>query len=628
MNPPKGKFALVEVWIGKIPDYFNFHLHSAQNVKTIDFFFFTNDFDFKPVNLPKNYHVLYITIDEFVNRFNQVSRVKIDRIDNYKKITDFKLLYFEMFKEYISDYQYYGCYDIDTLFGNIDTVLSKIQDYDFITIGNKKYHNRLSGPLLIMKNEKSILDLIQTDRFYETLLLDEIYGYGEKELSVEAFKNFKVYMIEQTNISEESGKNEFEVLWSSGSLFFQDKEIYLFHFYKKDFTRLRIVGDMITTFCDKKLVDDFYWVVHFTENYEKFLPSLIQSIKKYSNRKCIFYSINYFSKIAFETQFFSDQFLFKYIEVPKGKLDYRGRDFNILTSKPKILLDAIESFDDKKFVHIDTDIFFTTNSDDISKYIPQLENYPLANSHIHDVIFVNNIIPNEEWTSSLHVLLKEEKIERDPVYPRRKCNVILFDKKSHWFFKEQMDIYQKYSESTVPGILQLHDEDTFNAILAKYDLVKSLPLIDIEETHNLSLEKLNNYSYNMTSWVSPNVVLPSSINDFLFFHGFKETSDYEKIKNFYGNDVLDFDDILVTYKNQTVFFEKNSFLRSKEKINIVDFILKDKDNNEIIKLSNQQIKKYWFFYVSNIYLGVGVYKVEIYNKENGQKIYNNLIEIK
>ena len=52
---------------------------------------------------------------------------------------------------------------------------------------------------------------------------------------------------------------------------------------------------------------------------------------------------------------------------------------------------------------------------------------------------------------------------------------MLFDKKSKWFFEEQLQMYEEYKDSR-PGIFALHDEDSANVILSKYDLHKSLHL--------------------------------------------------------------------------------------------------------------------------------------------------------
>lgn len=626
------KVGLVEVWLGKIPEYFQYHIETIGNFSCADFYFFTDDreYDFSYIN-HDNFVVNYIDQKEFLDLFNKTSEIKIEKIKEPKKIIDFKLSYFEMFSQYIKNYEYVGIYDIDTMFGDINqTIIELTQDYDFISVGDETYHNRLSGPLIIMKNKVELLDLIKTDRYYETLTLDEIYGYGEKELSKYVMENHKTKIIYSTNIdTNNGGKNLYESVWDNGKIFIENEERMLYHFYRKDHTTFRKIENKIYTKFDKKIVDDFCWVVHFSENYEKMIPRLIESIKKYSNRKCILYSINYFPKMANDMEYNSDQFIFKKIEIPQGKLDERGRDFNILTSKPLILMDAINSFPQKKFVHIDTDIYLTTNSDGIVKYFDQLENYPLANSHVHDVIFTSNVIPGEEWTSTLHILLREEEITKNPVYPRRKCNVIVFDEKSKWFFKEQMDLYKKYEGSKIPGILGIYDEDTFNCLLAKYELKKSLPLVDIEESYDLKIDKIHEYSYNkITSWVSPNLVFPESLNDFLFFHGFKDPMDYEKIKNEYGNKVLDCEELVIKYKDNLLLIEKNSFLTTKNDIGIVNFVVKDLNNNILFNMENQNLLEYWTFYISNFYLPKGKYSLELYKKENNHKIFGDIFEVK
>jgi hypothetical protein len=299
-----------------------------------------------------------------------------------------------------------------------------------------------------------------------------------------------------------------------------------------------------------------------------------------------------------------------------------------MTSKPKILLDAIKTFPGKKFVHIDTDIYLTTNSDSISKYFETLEDYPLANSHVHDVIFVRNVAPEEEWTSSLHVLLKEEKIEKDPIFPRRKCNIILFDERSKWFFEEQMFLYEKYRNSDIPGMLSIYDEDTFNAILAKYGLLKSLPLVDIEEAYNLSTEKIFNYSYSIiTKNLSPSLIPPTTLNDFLFFHGFKNIEDYEKIENDYGKSVLSSDDMFIYGYENRLLFERNSFFNDKKNIGLVDFLVKNLNGDVLFRLDNQDLCDFWLFYLQYIEIDRGTYLVEIYKKDDGHKIYSDFMKI-
>jgi hypothetical protein len=127
--------------------------------------------------------------------------------------------------------------------------------------------------------------------------------------------------------------------------------------------------------------------------------------------------------------------------------------------------------------------------------------------------------------------------------------------------------------------------------------------------------------------ISQSVSLPQNQNDIAVFHGMKNVEAFERIQKKYGNSVLDCEEILIYYVDNTVFFEKNSFLTTKNIEGEFDFILKDKEGNIVQRLSNQILKKYWIFYISNIDLPKGEYFVEIIQTQTKNKIYNNLLKI-
>ena len=79
------------------------------------------------------------------------------------------------------------------------------------------------------------------------------------------------------------------------------------------------------------------------------------------------------------------------------------------------------------------------------------------------------------------------------------------------------------------------------------------------------------------------------------------------------------------YNNNTIFFEKNSFLDTKNINESVDFIIKNKSGNVVEKLSNQPLHGYWVFYISNVNLTDNYYHIEIIKTNSKQKIYNNIL---
>jgi hypothetical protein len=291
------------------------------------------------------------------------------------------------------------------------------------------------------------------------------------------------------------------------------------------------------------------------------------------------------------------------------------------------MLDVIDFLPNKNFIFIDSDVYLTTSSDDFGRYFNDLGDYPLINQHSHDKLYLCNIIKGEEWTSTVDILAEATNTEVT-VFPRRKTNVMLFDENSKWFFQEQIQMYDEYKDSR-PGIFTLHDEDSANVILSKYNLHKSLHLCDIEESSNINMSKFTdmNHPFHMTG-LSEYLILPNHQNDVFCFHGLKHNWQYDNIQNDYGNSVIDCEEILVYYKDNTISFEKNSFLTTKKINENVDFVVK-KINGEIVTtLPNQNIFHYWLFFISDIHLTDKTYIIEIIGTNSGIKIYNNLLEIK
>ena len=617
------KVGLIQLWFGPLPEYFNYHLETTKNIDLIDFYFFTDqDLDIQQDNF------FYHKIDrEYITDYlSKIFSYDIKFTFDYK-YSDIKSALTDIFYIYIKDYDYVGYCDLDILFGDVNKFLRPLLDhYDFISIGEKTFHNRLSGPFTIYRNTEEFRTLYKVPEFIDCMNQPNVVFFEEIILDQIVNQRYSKYIISQVNVESNSGKIIYEASWNGRQLYCDNKEIFIHHFYRKKNTLLGKIGNTIYTKYKKTILDDFMWVVHFSQNYEKYVPHLLESIHNYSNRKCVIYTINYDSTLKYEYQYISDQFIFIRLDLQPGKLDLNGRDTTIMNSKPLIPLDVLERFPDKKFVHIDTDISLTVNSDKISKYFNQLENYPLINSHIHDVIYFYGFAEDGSLTSSLHTLLDLMGIEPNIPLPRRKTNIVVFDKNSKWFFSEQMKIYDEFKDHNNPIVLGLHDEDTANAVLTKYQLYRSLPLIDIEETFDLSMDVLFKYSYSLTP-ISEHVVLPKNLNEILFFHGFKTEEDFELIKMNYGKKTLNHDDIDIYYKNNTLFIERNNFMVDKKFERIVDLVVYTKEYEEIFNFSNQDIFNINLFFINNFELQPNIYLLEIIESESRKVIYHNNFQI-
>jgi len=620
MQIKKPSIILIQLWIGKIPDYFWYHVETTKNLN-IDFLFVTDqeiDID------SQNYKVVKIDKNRLENLILQKIGVSYE-INNLRNVCILKSSLGDLFSEYIDDYDFFGHYDIDTLFGDIRKFIDPhLDSNDVISFGERKYHDRISGPLTVIKNTERNRTIykMKLNEFVNNLKNYDVNAFDENELNELHQKNSKVKILyDCTNFDGEEGKLNYSSKWFGGKIYVNSVEKLLHHFYNKSSTILYKSGNTIVSGYLKKFSDDFMWVTYFTENYEKLIEGLVDSIRKYSSRKCILYTINYTSELINKLD---NQFIVRRLDIPKGDLDSNGRDISVLSSKPLILSDAIDFITQSKFIYIDTDVYLTCVADNLVNFFEEIENYPLMNSHVHDRLYANDITPSREWVSTIDILSDAIKI---PVrtFPRRKANVILFDKNSKWFFEEQMEIYHQH-KNTKPGIFRLHDEDSANILLSKYDFKKSLPLIDMEESPFLDIQKIQNYSYNI-SLISEHVKLPKNENEIYIFHGFKDFEFYKKIRENYGKTVLCEDDFLVNFKNNTLFFQRNSFLTGKKIEDTVNFVVRNNKKKEILNLQNQKIFNYWTFYISNINLSIGPYQVSIEESNTKRIIYQNILQV-
>lgn len=617
------KILLINSWMGPLPDYYQYHEKTllCQN-PNIDFYLFT-DQDLPTSHLSSNYNICKITEDEVKSRFLKLTGIEYPH-SIVSKPLHFKLMYLNGFWGDIIDYSQYdyiGMYDTDTLFGDIYSWVSPyLSSKDFISSGGGEFHNRLGGPFLLIKNTPLNFSLCSTQD-YINKILNEYPDTVEIDLDNFAKNIGNIEIIQHSqSVRHKDSKILHDAVWSGGKVYCNQNEILMHHFYNKPQTQLSFRGNSIVSEYKKVYQDDFYWVTYLTKSYEPLAQVLINSIKKFSNRKCILYTINYNSDLAFKL---SDQFIFRRLDIEPGEIDERGRDINVLNLKPVVHADVVDFLPEKIFVHVDTDIHLTVNADSVTKYFDQLENFPLINSHTHDRIIVQNIVPGEEWSSPINILAEATG---DPVhiYPRRKCNFSIFDKNSKWFFKDQIDLFNTY-KGTRPGIFAIFDEDSANLLINRHNLQKCLPLIDIEEIPFVDMTIFHNYKYGAHP-VSPNVILPQHENDLLIFHGFKTPEFEEALNKEYLQTVLFQDDFLVKFKDNKFWWVKNSFLVDKNIQPIVRFEVLYK-NQVIYTLPNQPIWDYWAFYIEDFEVSSGYYDMRIVEEESNRIIYKNTIKI-
>ena len=612
---PKNRIALIQVWIGPLPDYFQYHYETCLNQR-VDFFFFTDQESARKYEAP-NFKVFKINLGKLASELSLVSGKSIE-IKNHYKLCDLKPTYADVFSEYVSGYDFVGYYDIDTLLGDVASWFEPyFEDYDVISFGeDDPVYKRISGPLVVMRNDPSVVQIYRNDHRFDECMKSAEYAEYDERLIMQTYRSLgtRVKLVyEATTMEPDSKKIRFDSVWTGGKIHQDGRECLLHHFWRKSLTNFKRSGNSIITSQKTEYLDDFYYITYFTKNYEPILMTLIKSLEKFSKRRCILYTVNYDSDLIHTL---SEQFIIRRIDITGDDwLDERGRSFNVLTLKPKVHLDSLKSFPGKKFVFLDTDIYVTAAIDGIVRYFDQLETYPLSNSHVHDEI---HFLENGNYYSSLHILGEELDVEVT-VFPRRKANIMVYDERSKWFFEEQIDIYEKHKDSKRHGIFKFHDEDLLNILLCKYHLTKSLHITDLEETYDIDLSKIFNYSYS-DSLVSESAVLPRNDRDVYVFHGYKTPQDFQTVDDTYSMSVLDRSDILVDYKDNELIITKNSVL--SDKLIDQDVMIRVLDGDEMLFECDWNIFATQFFHVWDFKLQVGnIYTFEISETKNNRLIY-------
>lgn len=109
------KIAIIAVYYGKLPDYFDLWLLSCKYNPTVDFLVVT---DGEICNLPENVKKLSVSFDELKNLVSE----KIGQpcvLETPYKLCDYKPMYGLIFSDYLVGYDYWGHCDLDLIFGNL-----------------------------------------------------------------------------------------------------------------------------------------------------------------------------------------------------------------------------------------------------------------------------------------------------------------------------------------------------------------------------------------------------------------------------------------------------------------------------------------------------------------------------
>lgn len=179
------KILFICPYFGKYPNYFNLTLKSIENNPTIDWLIIT-DITTK-YNYPSNVTIVYMKFNELQKKFQSYFDFPIT-LDKPYKLCDYKCTYGLIFKEFITNYDFWGHCDFDCIFGDLRKYLpdNLLNTYERIFC---------RGHLSIYKNQYKINTL------FKNIINEKKCNYREVFSSSEpfSFDEFGIIKISMAN---------------------------------------------------------------------------------------------------------------------------------------------------------------------------------------------------------------------------------------------------------------------------------------------------------------------------------------------------------------------------------------------------------------------------------------------
>jgi len=146
------KKVLIVPFFGKFNNYFQLWLKSCEYNNDFDWLIFTDDKT--KYEYPSNVYVYYTTFEAIKEKINNLFEFEIV-LDSPYKLCDYRPAYGEIFKDYISSYDYWGYCDTDLIWGKLS---------DFYNDEILKKYDKISdaGHFTLYKNTKEMVEAYRT----------------------------------------------------------------------------------------------------------------------------------------------------------------------------------------------------------------------------------------------------------------------------------------------------------------------------------------------------------------------------------------------------------------------------------------------------------------------------------
>jgi hypothetical protein len=191
------KIVFLTVYIGDLPWYFPYFIHSCRYNPSVDFLIFT-DRNNELINLPPNIRLIPYSIEQFKADAKKALGFEVTVESGYK-LCDFKPAYGAVFADFIMEYDFWGYCDVDVIFGNIRSFMTNelLDGYDVISAR----HDYVTGCFALYRNRPYMLELFKQSKDYHKVFTNSRnFFFDETNFAFPEFEKGLHYTQIQTEI--------------------------------------------------------------------------------------------------------------------------------------------------------------------------------------------------------------------------------------------------------------------------------------------------------------------------------------------------------------------------------------------------------------------------------------------
>ena len=153
------KICLITPYYGPLPFWMDaFYLSCSYN-PSITWLLITDQPP--PAKLPKNVKFIYYTLAELNGLFQRRLGFAVNISESYPyKLCDFKPIFGHIFHDYLTECDYWGHYDLDVVWGDLERLLEQelLEDFDVFT----SRVGKISGHLCLYRNTEDVNHLYKS----------------------------------------------------------------------------------------------------------------------------------------------------------------------------------------------------------------------------------------------------------------------------------------------------------------------------------------------------------------------------------------------------------------------------------------------------------------------------------